>query len=460
MILKQVHHPDLSVEDIEKYDFRVPRYTSYPTVPNWENSYTPKNYLRDLESANETKDPLSMYIHIPHCIRRCLFCACNVIVTGDRDKTERYMGYLSKEIERTADIINSRKGIQLHFGGGTPTHLTPDQLERLLNIIENNFSFTIDAEKSIEIHPSVTTREHIDVLTDHGFNRMSIGVQDFDEKVQDKLNRHQSYSETFDIIEYMRASGVKSINVDLIYGLPYQTKDGFFSTLDKLMNIQPDRVALYSYAHFPTLFRHHKHIPLEVINTGSSKLQLFLDTRKYFLEQEYEQIGFDHFSLKKDDLWKSYENKTLRRNFMGYTTKAGTDMLAFGYSSISELQTSYAQNSKNMIEYEMMVDKYGVATIKGHNLSQDDMMRKNIIMDLLCLGSINEKKIRDEFGDLSNSVINDINNKLPQFEEIGFVKQDKGIWELTPMGFVFGRIVASSFDSYYEQSEHIFSKSI
>ena len=452
-------HPEISIEDIEKFDYRVPRYTSYPTVPNWQGQ-SPEDHIADLKNISDQKDPMSMYIHIPFCVRRCLFCACTTIITKDKRKSERYLTYLEKEIRFNSEIMNARKVNQFHFGGGTPTHLSPEQLDSLLNLVEDNYEFENNAERSIEIHPSVTTNEHIDILADHGFNRMSIGVQDFDENVQKKLNRHQTYKETYDLIEYMRNSGIRSINVDLIYGLPYQTEQGFFKTMDQLMNIQPDRVALYSYAHFPSLFKHHKLIPLDVIKTGSDKLQLFLDARKYFIEQSYEQIGFDHFTLRKDDLWESFENKSLRRNFMGYTTKAGTDMLAFGYSSISELQNSYAQNSKDMQDYERLIDKYGVATIKGHRLSDDDIMRKQIIMDLLCLGTLDESKIENKYKDKSESILNIIEEKMPQFEEIGFVQNDKNTWELTPLGFVFGRVVASSFDAYYEQSDHLFSKSI
>ena len=282
----------------------MPRYTSYPTVPNWKSEYGPQDHLKQLKEIALKNDPLSMYIHIPFCTRRCLFCACNVLISNNKKRVDQYLSSLKKEISKNAEIVD-REVVQLHFGGGTPTHLTTNQLEDLLIHIEDKFKFSSNAERSIEIHPSVTTDEHIDVLTNHGFNRMSVGVQDFDHNVQDKLNRYQSYKETFESIEHMRNLGVQSINVDLIYGLPYQTDIGLQKTLQQLTKIRPDRIALYSYAHFPQFFRHHRKIPLEVIATGSSKLERFLDSRAFFLNNGYEQIGFDHFTLKDDDLWKS-----------------------------------------------------------------------------------------------------------------------------------------------------------
>ncbi|MHA2170745.1 MAG: oxygen-independent coproporphyrinogen III oxidase [Candidatus Kariarchaeaceae archaeon] len=459
--MEQDLNPEITVDQIEKYDLRVPRYTSYPPVPNWQELYHPEDYIQELQLIGQINEPLSLYIHIPFCIRRCLFCACNVLITKRKDRPERYLEYLLKEIKVTANYLTPRnQAIQLHLGGGTPTHFTPEQLDTLFAFTFDKFDFQSDAEKSIEVHPSVTTTEHIDILRDYGFNRLSLGVQDFDSNVQEKLNRFQTYQETSELIQYARDSGFHGINVDLIYGLPYQTPNTMRNTLEQVFNILPDRVALYSYAHFPNTFRHHKSIPLEVITTGSEKLQLFLDARKIFLENDYLQIGFDHFALKDDELWSSFENRSLRRNFMGYTTKAGTDLVAFGWSGISELRSSYAQNTKEMTDYENLIDKYGTATVKGHKLSNDDILRKQIIMDILCLGILDYNMVKAKFAERADEIIEIAENVFPEFEQIEFVKRYNGGWKNTPKGNIFARIIASSFDANYEQSKHLFSRSV
>ncbi|MHA2248808.1 MAG: oxygen-independent coproporphyrinogen III oxidase [Candidatus Kariarchaeaceae archaeon] len=452
---------DITVDQIEKYDLRVPRYTSYPPVPNWQKQYSAEDHVSELQKIGQIDEPLSLYIHIPFCIRRCLFCACNVLVTKRKDRPERYLEYLLKEIKSTVEYLAPRnQTIQLHLGGGTPTHFTPEQLNRLFSLVFEKFNFQIDSEKSIEVHPSVTSTDHLDVLRDFGFNRLSLGVQDFDPNVQEKLNRFQTFQETSELIQYARDSGFQGINIDLIYGLPYQSPKTMSNTLEQVFDIRPDRIALYSYAHFPTIFRHHKSIPLDVISTGTHKLQLFLSARKTFLENEYQQIGFDHFALKDDELWSSFKNRSLRRNFMGYTTKAGTDLLAFGWSGISELRGSYAQNSKEMDEYEELIDKYGTATIKGHKLSDDDVLRKEVIMDILCLGILDYNALKSKFAESAEAIIQIAEKVFPEFEQINFVERYNGGWKNTPKGNIFARIIASSFDVNYEQSKHLFSRSV
>ncbi len=449
MTTDQLITPDL----ISRFDLRVPRYTSYPTVPAWNNDVKPADYIQMLKDIGKSDPPLSIYVHIPFCIRRCLFCACNMIVTKKEERAKRYLRYLLMEIEKTAEYVGSAKQvIQLHLGGGTPTHLKPDQLDELFIALGNHFDFAQGAEKSIEVHPSVTTAEHIDVLKEHGFNRISMGVQDFDPVVQAKLNRHQTYEETVELIELSRSKGFQSVNVDLIYGLPYQTPYGFEETINQILDIRPDRIAMYSYAHLPNVFKHHKGIPLEVVAQGEEKLNRFLTARKMLLDNGYQQIGFDHFSTTEEELWQSYVNKTLRRNFMGFTTKAGTDLIAFGYSGISELTSGYAQNSKDMHEYEALVEKYGVATVKGHRMSSDDKTRKTIIMKFLYEGDIVEQG--------NEAIIEKVKNYLDEYVKIGFLERTEFGWAATALGRIFSRVVASSFDKYYDVSRHLFSKSI
>ncbi|MHA2099034.1 MAG: oxygen-independent coproporphyrinogen III oxidase [Candidatus Kariarchaeaceae archaeon] len=451
----------LSYELIDRFDKRVPRYTSYPTVPNWSVDFGPQDYISSLIERSESNDPLSVYIHIPFCIRRCLFCACTTLITQRQDKPEKYMEYLKLEIKKTRELLNARNEvIQLHLGGGTPTHLTPQQLDDLFSFIHDEFALNQNAEKSIELHPSVTSINHMGVLKDYGFNRISVGVQDFDINVQERLNRFQTYDETEEILDFARNNDFDGVNMDLIYGLPYQSPEGFDDTIDKTLVLKPDRIALYSYAHLPNIVRHQSSIPLDVIPTGPDKLDLFLHARERFLDFGYEQIGFDHFALPEDDITKSFENKSLRRNFMGFTTKAGTDMIAFGYSGISELQNCYSQNSKDMNEYEKLISKYGVATIKGHRMSNEDIMRKQVIMDWLCQHEIDYSTLQDNHGGDAKKFIQISESLFPDFQEIDFVEMTDNGWKATTTGKLFARVIASSFDEYYDASKHLFSRSI
>jgi len=452
---------DLSIEKIERFNLKIPRYTSYPTVPNWgTQDFNHTDYLQCLHEIAEKEEPISIYIHIPFCSRRCLFCGCNTIITSRQERSVRYLNYLKKEIDTVGNIIrHNRQVIQLHLGGGTPTHLLPQQLDDLFSYIEERFNFLPDAERSIEIHPSVTTREHLDVLANHHFNRLSIGVQDFDREVQTNLNRHQTYEETAEVINYARILDFDSINVDLIYGLPYQTMETMHDTINKIFELRPDRIALYSYAHFPQFFRHHQGIPLKMIPQGSDKLQLFLHARSRLLDHQYEQVGFDHFALPTDSLWRSYQNKTLRRNFMGYTTKAGTDLIAFGWSGISELSNCYAQHAKDMEEYEELVDQYGVATIKGYRMNEEDRIRKQLIMDILCQNEVNIEKLETQTGKSLDLLYEIADQKMPALQDAGFVKPSTTGWQLTTEGQIFARVVAASFDAFYS-TDHIFSNSV
>ena len=375
----------LTAELIQKFDIPVPRYTSYPMVPFWSDKYTVTDHVKHLELASHSNDPLSIYIHIPFCTRRCFFCACNVQITTNPQLPEKYLLSLVKEIKTVAKYLEPRTKVsQLHLGGGTPTHLTPIQLEMLMSILEEHFDFLPDAEKSIEVHPSVTTPKHLETLAEHGFTRLSAGIQDFDSYVQEKIYRFQTYEVTANLFQRARELGFISINGDLIYGLHYQTHDGFSNTLYKILDISPDRLAIYSYAHLPKQIKHQSIFPLEVIPTGNDKLELFLKAREFLLENNYKQVGFDHFSLSSDDLWQSYTNGTLQRNFMGYTTHAGTDLVAMGYSAISDVAESYAQNSKSLPEYHDMIEKFGLATVRGLSLSEQDILHKQIIETWMC----------------------------------------------------------------------------
>ena len=453
---------NLSVDLIEQFDVPVPRYTSYPMVPHWSDSYSNQDHINHLKQAEPSSDPISLYIHIPFCFRHCFFCGCNVKITKSRPMTEQYLDLLEKEIKTVTDYVGKDKKIsQLHLGGGTPTHLEPKQLDHLMDIVESHFGFIKGAEQSIEVHPSVTSFEHIDTLANRGFNRLSMGVQDFDPLVQEKINRFQTFEETKKLIEHAREQKFLGVNTDLIYGLPYQTPEGFGDTLEKIVELKPDRLAVYSYAHLPTVMKHQSIFPLEVIPTGQPKMNLFLQARNALLDNGYEPIGFDHFSLPTDELYIAEKNKTLLRNFMGYTTQAGREMIAVGFSSISDVTHGYTQNTKNYPQYADMIEKDGLAVVKGLNLTKEDVVNKEAIMKFMCQYTYDPKEMNNFYQDKPEHM-NEIFQQLDHFIEINFLTKQNGIYEATDLGKVFARVVAATFDTYIKNSVkvHAYSKAV
>jgi oxygen-independent coproporphyrinogen-3 oxidase len=455
---------DLSLSLIEKFDIPVPRYTSYPMVPHWSSEYGISDHIKHLEDARYSDEPISFYLHIPFCYKRCFFCGCNVKITNSRSLTETYLDLLEKEIKTTVSHLGEDKKIsQLHLGGGTPTHLEPKQLDALMDIIESYFSILPNAEQSIEVHPSVTTPEHLRTLRNRGFNRISMGVQDFDPNVQEKINRHQTYEETKEIIDEARSLHFLSVNADLIYGLPYQTKKGFADTIVKILTLRPDRLAVYSYAHLPTAIKHQSIFPIEVIPSGPDKMELFLEARNTLINSGYKQIGFDHFSLPEDDLHIAEKNGTLLRNFMGYTTQAGRDMVAVGFSSISDITGGYSQNSKNLPEYTNMIEKHGLSIVKGLHLSEQDLIHKEAIMKWMCQYIFDPKDMVDYYNKINQpEKITQILEQLDYWKSIGLVEHNVGLYKATALGKIFARIVASTFDTYIKSSVkvNIYSKAI
>lgn len=455
----------LSLDLIEKFNVPVPRYTSYPMVPHWSNEYKIQDHVHHLRKASESNQPLSLYVHIPFCHRICFFCACNVKITTRPELPKKYLETLETEANIVANHLDNRRTLsQLHIGGGTPTHLTPKQLKSLMTAIKDKFSLTKNAELSIEIHPSVTTTDHLKILADEGFNRISMGVQDFDSEVQFKINRHQTYEETVHIISEARDLNFKSVNIDLIYGLPYQTIEGFRDTINKIKDIRPDRLAIYSYAHLPKQIKHQSIFPDDTIPKGREKLQLFLLAREMLIDYEYELIGFDHFCLPSDDLWNAYQNHSLRRNFMGYTTQAGTDLVSLGFSAISDVAGSYAQNSKNLNEYTKLIETHGLATVRGLKLSQEDLICREAIITWMCQNTFNPKHVKQKYtNNTVEPLINKIVANLEQWEAIGLaMSNSEGDWKATELGQIFARIVATSFDQYLPKKglEPLYSNAI
>ena len=443
--------PEVPLELLRRYNVAGPRYTSYPTAPMWKESYGPAEYAGILaESAGAASPaPLSLYFHLPFCEKLCYFCGCTVVITGSRHDAESpYLDALEKEI----DWVSARAGagrqvVQLHWGGGTPTYFPPELLERLGRRIFERFALAPDAELGVEVDPRVTTREHLATLARLGFNRLSMGVQDFDPRVQESINRVQPFEETRDLVRAARDLGFPSINMDLIYGLPFQSPDSFSATIDRVLEISPDRLAVYSYANVPWMKKHQNvlvpHLPEEAVKFG-----IFRTALDRFTAAGFEYIGMDHFARPEDELARARRDRTLRRNFQGYTTKAGTDLLGFGMSAIGSIGASYVQNQRELPAWRASVDASGAATFRGARLSADDGLRRAVIEALLCHGVLVKREIESRFGIDFDEYFADALEKLEPCRRDGLVELSPGEVRATPLGRIFLRNLAMPFDAY------------
>jgi len=451
-------------EFLAKYNRPGPRYTSYPTAPVWNDAFGPDDLIRAHEEAERAKTPVSLYMHIPFCESLCLFCACNVVIEKNKAVSPPYLGILKRETERISrSVSKDRPVVQFHWGGGTPTYLTPAQIEDLFNFTREHFQFSPDAEIGIEIDPRVTSREHLETLRKLGFNRLSMGIQDFHADVQKAIHRIQPFEMTRDLLFAARELGFDSINVDLIYGLPYQTPDRFGHTVDQILELAPDRVALFSYAHVPWLKKQQgsfaAHLP-----EGMEKFEIFRIGLLKFLEAGYLYIGMDHFAKPGDELALSQQNRTLHRNFQGYTTKAGAGLYGMGITAISGFQNAYAQNHRDIPSWEKAVNERGIATMRGYHLSSEDRLRRAVINRLLCHTVVVKDEISRDFGiDFDDSFEEEL-RRLEPFREDGLVTMDQGQIRATWLGRIFIRNLAMVFDPYLEKQQLIakplFSKTL
>src|SRR5450432_3458995 len=387
----------VSEEFLARYNRPGPRYTSYPTAPVWNDAFGPDDLESVHAEAERAISPLSLYMHLPFCESLCLFCACNVIIQKDKRVAMPYLEVLKCEIEHVArNISRERPVVQFHWGGGTPTYLTPEQIADLFGYAREHFTFSSDAEIGIEIDPRVTTRGHLETLRALGFNRLSMGIQDFHPEVQQAINRIQPFELTRDLLHAARELKFDSINVDLIYGLPYQSPECFSHTVDQILELQPDRIALFSYAHVPWLKKQQgafaTHLP-----EGMEKFEIFRSGLTKFIEAGYLYIGMDHFAKPGDELAVSQQQRTLHRNFQGYTTKAGADLYGMGVTAISGIQNTYAQNHRDLPSWEKAVAERGIATMRGYQLSADDRVRREVISRLLCHTVVKKDEIASQF---------------------------------------------------------------
>jgi oxygen-independent coproporphyrinogen III oxidase len=458
--------PDLEVSEefLAKYNRPGPRYTSYPTAPVWNDNFQQADLERFFATANSAETPVSLYMHLPFCESLCLFCACNVVIQKDKSVAIPYLQSLKAEIEHTGRAVSrSREVVQFHWGGGTPTYLTPAQLEDLFAYTREHFSFSRDAEIGIEVDPRVTSTAHLEILRKLGFNRLSMGIQDFTALVQQTIHRVQPFELTRDLIHAARALGFDSINVDLIYGLPYQTAASFSDTAEKILQLAPDRIAMFSYAHVPWLRKQQGafqgHLP-----EGMEKFHIFKAGVRKFTDAGYLYIGMDHFARPSDELAVAQRERTLHRNFQGYTTKAGADLYGMGVSAISSIGAAYAQNQRAIAEYQSAVEARGAATMRGYRLNDDDVLRRAVITRLLChaviLKSEIEKEFRVRFDEYFAAELAD----LTPMRDDGLVLLSDSEIRVTPLGRIFIRNLAMPFDRYLREQKMdarpLFSKTL
>ena len=431
-----------------KYSRPGPRYTSYPTAPEFSDKFSYEDYLRELKNRDASR-PLSLYLHLPFCRSACYFCGCNVIYTSKEDRKTRYMEYLQKELDLlAANLDTSAPVLQMHFGGGTPTFYGADQLDEIIKMIKAK-NFSPEAEISCEIDPRFLTREQLDVLVSHGFNRVSYGVQDFDERVQKEIHRIQPYEITKNAVDMARAKGINSINMDLIYGLPYQTLESFKATLDKALALSPDRLAVFNYAHVPWIKKSMRKFDEATLPIPKTKLEILKYTAEFFIKNGYKMIGMDHFAKPGDELFAALANGTLHRNFQGYTTKGGADLIGIGLTSIGEGQRYYAQNFKDMDEYEKALDNGILPYCKGIYLTGDDLIRKAVIMSLMSNFALDIKAVEAKFDIKFFEYFKEDLEELENLSEFVTVTPEK--ISVNETGTLIIRNIAMCFDAYLKK---------
>jgi oxygen-independent coproporphyrinogen-3 oxidase len=454
----------LDFNTFEKYSKPGPRYTSYPTALEFSQSFSYDAYIQELKSQDPSR-PLSLYFHLPFCRSACYFCGCNVVFTSKEDKKVRYIDYLKRELAILASVLDTKRSvIQMHFGGGTPTFFSADQLDEIITEIKKTFpNFSSDAEISCEIDPRFINEYQMRVLSSQGFNRVSFGIQDFDEKVQTAVHRVQPYDETKAAMDLARQYRMHSVNVDLIYGLPYQTPETFQKTLEMAISLNPDRFAVFNYAHVPWLMKTMRKIDETTLPTPTQKLEILRNTIDHMEEQGYKMVGMDHFAKPEDELFLAIDKGELHRNFQGYTTKGGADLIGVGLTSIGESSNYYAQNSKDMTSYEEAIDAGKLPFSRGILLSKDDKIRQYVIMELMANFKINIPRVEKELDINFNDYFNDALKALQPYVDDKILTINETAIEANETGAMLIRNIAMPFDAYmgqHAQSKKTFSKTI
>lgn len=454
-------------ELISKYGLAGPRYTSYPTALQFHEGFDVEAYRRHAQQSNDELIPLplSLYVHLPFCDTLCYFCACNKKVTRNKALAESYLESLVREIELQGRLFDrDRQVIQLHFGGGTPTYYDDIQLKRIVEKLAKDFflSRSSSREFSIEIDPRTVNRERVSYLADIGFNRISMGIQDFDPAVQKAVNRIQDEGKTLDLIEAARESGFNSVSVDLIYGLPLQTAKTFESTIDSVLSTKPNRISVYNYAHLPHLFRAQRMINQDDVPSPEVRLELLAATITRLVDSGYVYIGMDHFALPDDELAIAMENGTLQRNFQGYSTCRQTDMVGLGVSAIGKIGNSFVQNRKDIRDWQALVDAGELPVWRGISLSGEDRLRREIIMAIMCKGCLEFDEFEQKHGiEFAEHFAFELDSLKP-LEDDGLVRLSENDLEVTPNGLLLLRAIAMKFDEYLinDQTTKSYSKVI
>jgi oxygen-independent coproporphyrinogen III oxidase len=455
---------NLTQEILDRYNVAGPRYTSYPTAPEWLDSFGPADYEAALQQSNEIRParPLSIYMHLPFCERLCLFCGCNVVINRNHDVAIPYLEKLKWEIHQLSlRLDTSRPIIQFHWGGGTPTYLNASQLEDLFNYTRERFIFAPDAEIGVEVDPRVTRDVQLQTLRRLGFNRISMGIQDFNPEVQQRVRRIQPYEETKALFDACRTLNFESINIDLIYGLPLQTPDSFLDSVEKVIGLGPDRVAMFSYAHVPWLKKQQGSLS-RLVPQGMDKFNIFRAGIERFTQAGYLYIGMDHFARPNDELCLAQKSRTLHRNFQGYTTKAGADLIALGVSSISGTDRVYAQNHRDLKDYYAAIDGNTLPIMRGMRLDDDDIIRRAVISKLLCHCVLHKREIESEFNIRFDEYFADALLQLEGLQRDGLVTLGPDTISVTQLGRIFIRNAGMAFDKYLQKpkSKPVFSKTL
>jgi oxygen-independent coproporphyrinogen-3 oxidase len=470
MITPDTHHSlfpkGQTAQLIRQYDRPGPRYTSYPTAVEFSEAFDEAAYRGRLAAASRADEPLSLYVHLPFCATRCTYCGCMTVITRRSDVASRYLGYLEREIGMLAQCLGARRRVvQHHWGGGTPTYLDAAQIARLHATIVRYFDIDAGAEQAIEVDPRVTSPEQLKLLRSLGFNRLSMGVQDFDADVQAAIGRGQSEEMTRRLYEYARQLGFASINLDLVYGLPRQTLTTFSRTLESVMEMQPDRVAVYSYAHVPWLRPHQRQIDTADLPDAGLKFELIGEAVDAFGNAGYVSIGMDHFARPDDDLARAAHERRLHRNFMGYTTQPAADLLGLGVSAISDVQGAFAQNVKKLTSYYAALDGGRFPIERGCALGADDLVRRHVITQLMCNFRIDRASVAGMFGlDFDTYFGGELETLCAADGAVshGLLTVTPDALEVTPRGRLFVRSICMAFDRYLpaHQGTAVFSRTI
>lgn len=446
---------------IHKYSISGPRYTSYPTAPQFHEGIGLETYRDVLSAKADPEEPLALYAHLPFCESLCYYCGCNIQITSDKSRSRSYVRTLKKELEEVGSRLGTKRTLsQIAWGGGTPTFLTCDEIKDLHEATLKTFNLAEGAEVSIEIDPRVTTDEQLKTLREIGFNRVSLGVQDFDIKVQEVIHRVQPAEQTERMLKFCRSLGFSGINFDLIYGMPLQTFESFQHTVDEVIRMRPDRIALYNYAHLPSLRPHQKILENHPMPDVEARVKIFEYAYHAFVKAGYRGTGMDHFALEGDELFKAIGKGTLHRNFQGYTVKRGAGLIGIGASAIGEYGGYYFQNLRGPKEYEDAINASGLAVFRGVKITDEDKERKWIIQSLMCGFRLSYDRYQEQFHHSFPERYQRELAHLGQLQSDDLLEVSKGGVEVTELGRVFIRNIAMTFDAYLNNGAATYSKTV